>query len=457
MRMLAVSAVVALVAVLGAFSVQAFTLQHGDLIVTRPLSSFPAAPPPTVIHVDPQTGVQTVISLINDPRAVTIDANGHLIVVDWGLPCDITPCLPSDIEIVRIDPVTGTQSVIVAFPYEYGQTPLYPSDIAIDASGNLFMTASVSRILRIDSATGDVTVVTMYPTIFGPTSIAIDANGDLIVVHNDSLSVVRIDPVTGTKSEILEFEGGHISGIAIDPYGDLLLTVIAPRKKLCFGGSNDGNPCSNHFDCRPGGSCRIVLETESYILRVDPETGDQTVVSSEGPSFLSDIAVDANGDIFVLEYVTLSILRIDPETGARETVSQSGFPPYNTIAIVPNTKIEIELDIHPGSDANRINPSSRGVIPVAILGSDDFDVDDVDVTTLVCGPDGAAPEHKQGGHAVDINQDGLTDLLSHYRTQETGIAPGDTQACVSGLTLDGIPFQGCDEITTVPARGIRAD
>ena len=46
MRMLAVSAVVALVAVLGAFSVQAVTLQPGDLIVTRPLSSSQQPFPP---------------------------------------------------------------------------------------------------------------------------------------------------------------------------------------------------------------------------------------------------------------------------------------------------------------------------------------------------------------------------------------------------------------------------
>lgn len=108
MRMLAVSAVVVLVAVLGAFSVQAVTLQPGDLIVTRegftPLDVHSA-----VIHVDPHTGVQTVISLMNDSRAVDIDDDGHIVVVDWGLSCGPL-CLPSDIEIVRIDPVTGTQS-----------------------------------------------------------------------------------------------------------------------------------------------------------------------------------------------------------------------------------------------------------------------------------------------------------------------------------------------------------
>ena len=119
---------------------------------------------------------------------------------------------------------------------------------------------------------------------------------------------------------------------------------------------------------------------------------------------------------------------------------------------------EAIVDIKPGSYPNSINVKSNGVIPVAILGTEVFDVADVDVTTLEFAPrgvadGGAAPAHSVGGHPQDVNDDGLMDLLSHYRTQDTGIVIGDTEACVTGETLDGTPLEGCDLINTEPNCG----
>lgn len=111
---------------------------------------------------------------------------------------------------------------------------------------------------------------------------------------------------------------------------------------------------------------------------------------------------------------------------------------------------QVDIDIKPGSFPNSINPNrTTGVLPVAVLGSETFDVLDIDKASQAFGPLGASPAHTAGGHLEDVNNDGFTDLVSHYIIVETGISAGDTEMCLTGLTLGGIPFKGCDSVRTV--------
>jgi hypothetical protein len=101
-------------------------------------------------------------------------------------------------------------------------------------------------------------------------------------------------------------------------------------------------------------------------------------------------------------------------------------------------------------EPNLIHLDEGGLIPLAILGSEAFDVADVDATTLRFGPGGATLAHFRRPHFEDVNKDGFTNLLAHFRAEETGIEYGDRMACLEGKTRDGRKFKGCDSIRTVP-------
>lgn len=118
------------------------------------------------------------------------------------------------------------------------------------------------------------------------------------------------------------------------------------------------------------------------------------------------------------------------------------------IDAVASVGIKVEIDIKPGSDPNSINLKSKGVIPVAILTTKDFDAASVDGATVTFGPASAKPVHGEG-HLEDVNGDKKVDWVGHFKTQETGIKATDKDATINGKTKDGKDFTGKDSVNIV--------
>lgn len=110
--------------------------------------------------------------------------------------------------------------------------------------------------------------------------------------------------------------------------------------------------------------------------------------------------------------------------------------------------MDVGIDIKPGSDANPVNLYSKGNLPIAILGSAEFDASRVDAPTVRFGRTGVEAIPERWG-MEDVNRDGRMDLLLHFPTQDTGLYCGDRLARLSGATVEGYRFRGSDSIDLV--------
>ena len=169
----------------------------------------------------------------------------------------------------------------------------------------------------------------------------------------------------------------------------------------------------------------------------DPELGQyQVLVSGSNNTTITFRGYDQDGEVSE---------QILPNTGITEYIMEYSSEQGSQINVIQL----VDVDIKQGSNPNLINLKSNGVIPLAILTTPGFDAAQVDPSSVRFGPNQAKETHNKG-HLEDVDGDGDTDLVLHFRIQETGIKDTDTQACLTGITLSGVPIQGCNSIQIGP-------
>jgi subtilisin family serine protease len=122
----------------------------------------------------------------------------------------------------------------------------------------------------------------------------------------------------------------------------------------------------------------------------------------------------------------------------------------------------IDIDIRPGACDNPFNPKSRGVLPVLLLGSDDINVCDIDIATLLLAGAGAAharvADMSGGTDCASQAPDGHDDLLIKFRSEEiaapTTSSKGDIVTLgLTGQLVDGTTIGGQADVRIVGNQG----
>jgi choice-of-anchor B domain-containing protein len=106
---------------------------------------------------------------------------------------------------------------------------------------------------------------------------------------------------------------------------------------------------------------------------------------------------------------------------------------------------DVAIDLEPRDPANRLRLHSGRRVPIAVLGSREFDVGTIDRATLRFGP-GAEPPHHGRLRTRDVNADGIPDLVGRYRVRDARLEAGASVACLFWRTRDGTAYEGCDAV-----------
>lgn len=285
-----------------------------------------------VVRVDAGTGMQSLVTSggnLGNPEDLVQLPDGDLLVVD-----SLAPAL------VRVDPVTGVQTEITGVPGDL-------VGITVTGDGSVYgLRALPPTVLRIDLEGGGTETVGSGLELGTPVDILAESKGTLIVLDGSG-SVIRLTPDAydggnPPGNQFLLSTGNELqapTGIGIAPDGTLYVTDPAAAEGagallIVFptGGSQVIVSSGDRFvvpaavaSARPlpgPGDILVADVIRDFIVLIDPDSGDQQVVTAKGLlSFPDGIAVDIDGTLLVAESQNNLLLRVDLATGHQTVVA----------------------------------------------------------------------------------------------------------------------------------------
>ena len=256
----------------------AVTLLPGDILVGDQAND-------SIVRIDPVTGAQTVIAQgdqLNSPSGITMDLSGYILVAD-----------NANSRLVRIDPTDGSQQMIYQSAAPLVDLVLEDSTHALVAVGPL--ATFPNSVRRIDMVNQTEQVITFNNHIDDVTGIVRSDDGNVYVSEvvsaggqNQNVGVVGVDPA-GQQSVV------SVNGNFRDPVD---IVIEAP------------------------GSLLVLDSTAESIVRVNAASGAQSLVFSNAAfDLVSSLARESDGHLLVSDQLAAAVYRIDPLGGTMTTLT----------------------------------------------------------------------------------------------------------------------------------------
>jgi streptogramin lyase len=329
-----------------------------DLAVGSDGLTYVAGGPAGVILVDPVTGTQGVLAsppAIIEPFGIAFDGTGGLWIAEFAPGA-------AGVQLARVDPQNGQQ--LLAYTID-ACVPLRNARLIATDGPYLLLNCSAestappgpeaSSILRVDGATGTVTVESSAGLLADPYGIAVERSGDVVVA--DSGRVVRVAPGSGTQSLVASIGATGVTVIraacedGFDNDADGLIDF--PNDPECAEAldlEERENPCGDRIDNDGDGlidypddpGCRNVRSTTE-----SPSCNDGVDNDADGSADLADPDCSApwvrperpltSGDIVVVDRASRTLVRLDPSSGLQESLAELGYLESPTgVALAPD-------------------------------------------------------------------------------------------------------------------------
>ncbi len=266
------------------------------------------------------------------PDGVAVDGAGNLYIADT-----------EGNHIRKVDPTTGTITTIAGtgeggFSGDGGPATLaqlnYPSGVAVDGAGNLYLADQYNHRIRKVDSTGTITTIAgtgeggfswedspaSQAKLYNPSGVAMDAAGNLYIADQFSHSIRKVDATTKT------------------------ITTIAGTR--VYGSGGDGGPATQAHLFSPhevavdgAGNVYIADTSNRRIRKVDATTGMIATIAGTGvdgfggdggPATLAQlswptgVAVDSAGNVYITDRNSHRIRKVDATTKTITTIGGTG-------------------------------------------------------------------------------------------------------------------------------------